>query len=174
MRAGELHVVQLRGTQFVIYDDGFERATIEPRAAQLNNVSLAGTHSAAEIYSSIHIAALTSLNEGTPLSLIEAMAAGIPVMSTAVGGVVDLLGDVIETNAAGYDVRERGITAKSNDDAGFANGLQRLLTDDSLRTRLIHDARDYARATYSKERLIADIIRLYDDLASQPLSRPAS
>lgn len=148
---------RLRDTHFVIYGDGPERV----RLRHLENVTLAGTRPAAEIYSSIHIAALTSLNEGTPLSLIEAMAAGIPVISTAVGGVVDLLGDVVETNAGGYEVRQRGITAKSNDDAGFANGLRRLLTDDSLRTRLAHQAREYARATYSKERLIADIIALY-------------
>jgi glycosyltransferase involved in cell wall biosynthesis len=160
----------MQNVRFVIYGDGSERA----RLTETENVTLAGTHPAAEIYSSIHIAALTSLNEGTPLSLIEAMAAGIPVISTAVGGVVDLLGDVVETNDGGYEVRERGITAKSNDDAGFANGLRRLLTDDPLRTRLTQQARQYARATYSKERLIADIIRLYDDLASQTLSRPAS
>jgi glycosyltransferase involved in cell wall biosynthesis len=160
----------MQNVRFVIYGDGSERA----RLTETENVTLAGTHPAAEIYSSIHIAALTSLNEGTPLSLIEAMAAGIPVISTAVGGVVDLLSDVVETNDGGYEVRERGITAKSNDDAGFANGLRRLLTDDPLRTRLAQQARQYARATYSKERLIADIIRLYDDLASQPLSRPAS
>jgi glycosyltransferase involved in cell wall biosynthesis len=160
----------MQNVRFVIYGDGSERA----RLTETENVTLAGTHPAAEIYSSIHIAALTSLNEGTPLSLIEAMAAGIPVISTAVGGVVDLLGDVVETNDGGYEVRERGITAKSNDDAGFANGLRRLLTDDPLRTRLAQQARQYARATYSKERLIADIIRLYDDLASQTLSRPAS
>ena len=150
---------RLRDTQFVIYGDGSERARIETRLPQ--NVTLAGTHPAAGIYSSIHIAALTSLNEGTPLSLIEAMAAGIPVISTAVGGVVDLLGGVVEMNADGYEVRERGITAKSNDDAGFANGLRRLLDDDSLRTWLAHQARQFARATYSKERLIADIIALY-------------
>jgi glycosyltransferase involved in cell wall biosynthesis len=160
----------MQNVRFVIYGDGSERA----RLTETENVTLAGTHPAAEIYSSIHIAALTSLNEGTPLSLIEAMAAGIPVISTAVGGVVDLLGDVVEANAGGYEVRERGITAKSNDDAGFANGLRRLLADDPLRTRLAQQARQFARATYSKERLIADIIRLYDDLASQPLSRPAS
>jgi glycosyltransferase involved in cell wall biosynthesis len=168
---------RLRDTQnvhFVIYGDGTERAKIAPRAAELG-VTLAGTHPAAEIYSSIDIAALTSLNEGTPLSLIEAMAAGIPVISTAAGGVVDLLGDVVEMNADGYEVRERGITAQSNDDAGFANGLRRLLTDDSLRTRLAHHARTYARATYSKERLIADIIALYRSIGASGLpSRPAS
>lgn len=151
---------RLPDTHFVIYGDGPERARLKPT----ENVRLAGTHPAAEIYSSIHIAALTSLNEGTPLSLIEAMAAGIPVISTAVGGVVDLLGNVVETNASGYEIRERGITAKSNDDAGFANGLRRLLTDDALRTSLAHRAREYARATYSKERLIADIIALYERL----------
>ena len=151
---------RLPDTHFVIYGDGPERA----RLPQLQNVTFAGTRPAAEIYSSIHIAALTSLNEGTPLSLIEAMAAGIPVISTAVGGVVDLLGDVVEIHTEGYEVRERGITTKSNDDAGFANGLRRLLTDDALRNWLAHHAQIYARATYSKERLIADIIALYERL----------
>ena len=152
--------------RFVIYGDGTERAAIAPRAAELG-VVLAGTRPAAEIYSSIDIAALTSLNEGTPLTLIEAMANGLPVISTAVGGVVDLLGDVkerVSEDGAVYEIRERGITAASNDDAGFAAGLRRLLADADLRRSFGEKGRAFAHATYSKERLIADMIRLYRGL----------
>jgi len=47
------------------------------------------------LISGMDIVALASRNEGTPLSLIEAMAIGIPVVATAVGGVVDLLGETV-------------------------------------------------------------------------------
>ena len=46
-----------------------------------------------KLYPALDIVALTSRNEGTPLTLIEAMANARPVISTAVGGVMDLLGD---------------------------------------------------------------------------------
>jgi len=111
----------------------------------------------------VDIVALTSRNEGTPLTLIEAMANGLPVISTAVGGVVDLLG-AVEEEVDGYEVRERGITAPSDDERAFAAGLQRLLNDGALRQSMAVRRTDFARSTYSKERLIVDIIRLYRDL----------
>ena len=53
----------------------------------------------ANIYPALDIVALTSLNEGTPLTLIEAMANARPVISTAVGGVVDLLGEPVSARS---------------------------------------------------------------------------
>ena len=154
--------------RFVIYGDGSERAAIESRATELGTPAVfAGTRPANEIYSSIDIAALTSLNEGTPLTLIEAMATGVPAISTAVGGVVDVLGAVqqrVSEDGAVYEIRERGITAASNDEAGFAAGLRRLVQDAALRAELAARGRAFAHATYSKERLIADMIRLYREL----------
>ncbi len=156
--------------RFVVYGDGSARATLEERAATLgvaDRVVFAGTRPAKEIYPSLDIVALTSLNEGTPLTIIEAMAAGLPSISTAVGGVVDLLGAVEEQvteDGANYDIRERGITAASNDVRGLAAGLQRLLDDVPLRERLGARGREYARVAYSKERLVADIIALYRQL----------
>ncbi|MEA2338796.1 MAG: hypothetical protein QOE82_2803, partial [Thermoanaerobaculia bacterium] len=97
--------------RFVVYGDGADRSALEQRAT---NVLFAGSRDAADIYASLDIVALTSRNEGTPLALIEAMACGKPVISTAVGGVVDLLGDVEETGP-GFEIRERGITAASDD-----------------------------------------------------------
>ena len=105
------------GTRFVVYGDGGERDRLVHRAAELeieDRIVFAGTREADEIYASLDVAALTSRNEGTPLAIIEAMAAGKPVMSTAVGGVVDLLGAVeqrIETNGSFFEIRERGLTA---------------------------------------------------------------
>jgi glycosyltransferase involved in cell wall biosynthesis len=156
--------------RFVVYGDGTGRAELERSAAALGvaeRVVFAGTRPAKEIYAAVDIAALTSLNEGTPLTIIEAMAAGIPSISTAVGGVVDVLGNVEErvtNDGAVYEIRERGITAASNDERGFAAGLQRLLDDHALRQRLGTRGRAYAHAAYSKERLVADIIALYRQL----------
>jgi glycosyltransferase involved in cell wall biosynthesis len=153
--------------RFVIYGDGGDRASLEQRAG--NNVIFAGTRPAAEIYDSLDIAALTSRNEGTPLALIEAMACGRPVISTSVGGVVDLLGAVeerVNDDGATFEIRERGITAASDDDAGFAAGLARLLRDEPLREALAGRGKAYVRKAHSKEPLVADMIRLYRGLAA--------
>jgi glycosyltransferase involved in cell wall biosynthesis len=153
--------------RFVIYGDGGDREILERRAG--SNIIFAGTRAAPEIYDSLDIAALTSRNEGTPLALIEAMACGRPVISTAVGGVVDLLGVVEERvieNGATFEIRERGITATSDDAAGFAAGLARLLRDVALRDALARRGKAYVRNAHSKERLVADMIRLYRGLAA--------
>jgi len=147
--------------RFVVYGDGAERARLERIAA--GGVEFAGTRPIEEIYPAVDIVALTSRNEGTPLALIEAMAARKPVISTAVGGVVDLLGDVVE-RGDGYDVRARGITIASDDEAGFAAGLERLLSDDELRRRIVNEGKTYVEKQHSKERLIADMIRLYREI----------
>lgn len=131
---------------------------LEARAPE--DVVFAGTRDIGEIYASIDILALTSRNEGTPLAIIEAMAAGRPVISTAVGGVVDLLGEV-EERGDGFEIRERGITAASDDDAGFAAGLRILLHDSGMRARYAERGRAYAAKTHAKERLLAHIIDLY-------------
>ena len=150
--------------RFVVYGDGGDRPRLERRAS---NVLFAGTRDAGEIYASLDLVALTSRNEGTPLALIEAMACGKPVISTAVGGVVDLLGPVEERvveSGATFEIRKRGITVASDDEAGFAAGLRRLLCDEPLRRRLAERGRAYVEKRHSKERLVVDILRLYRDL----------
>jgi len=146
--------------RFVVYGDGADRATLEERAP---HVVFAGTQPAREIYASLDVVALTSRNEGTPLALIEAMACGKPVISTAVGGVVDLLGDVVERRE-GFDIRERGITAASDDAVGFSAGLAHLLRDEVLRRALAERGRNYVESRHSKARLVADILTLYREL----------
>jgi glycosyltransferase involved in cell wall biosynthesis len=155
---------QLRDeARFVVYGDGAERPRLERLAAELglgDRVVFAGTRDVAEIYPSIDILALTSRNEGTPLAILEAMAAGVPVVATAVGGVVDLLGRV-DARGDGFDIRERGITAAPDDERGFAGGVRRFLQDRALRADISERSRTYAAKSHSKERLAADIIRVY-------------
>ncbi|HEV7765229.1 MAG TPA: glycosyltransferase [Thermoanaerobaculia bacterium] len=156
--------------RFVVYGDGGEREHLVQRVAELglgDRVVFAGTRDATEIYSSLDVVALTSRNEGTPLAIIEAMATGKPVISTAVGGVVDLLGSVeqrINENGATFEIRERGITAASDDADGFAAGLTHLLRDEPLRRRFIERGKEYVTRTHTKERLVADIVGIYREL----------
>lgn len=154
-----LRVAQrLRGrARFVVYGDGAERPALERRTA---NVVFAGARDTREIYSSLDIVALTSRNEGTPLAIVEAMACGKPVISTAVGGVGDLLGDVT-CHRDGFEIRERGVTTASDDDAAFAAGLAFLLDNEPMRREFAARGRDYVKANHSKERLVADILKLY-------------
>lgn len=115
------------------------------------------------VYSDCDVVALTSLNEGTPLSLIEAMAAGRPVISTVVGGVTDLLGQIVDEKK-GFNIHERGIGVESGDSNGFARGLLYLAKNEKLRETLADKARKFVNENYSRDRLVNDISRLYASL----------
>jgi len=134
-------------------------------------VTFAGSRKDPEnFYAALDIVALTSLNEGTPLTLIEAMANARPVIATAVGGVVDLLGDAVSENQnEGYSVCRRGVSVPSNDVEAFAAGLIRLVEDSNLRRELGEQGLAYVTGNYSKERLFNDVRALYSELLSRPL-----
>jgi glycosyltransferase involved in cell wall biosynthesis len=128
-------------------------------------VQFTGNRSDTDVfYAGLDIVALTSLNEGTPLSLIEAMANGRTFVSTTVGGVADLLGETIESKDD-FRVCERGVGIASGDANALCQGLIYLAANENLRKTLGANGRAFVRENYSKERLTADIINLYRDLA---------
>ena len=153
--------------RFIIVGDGALRAQLEQQAAALglaDDVIFTGTRRDLEnVYPALDIVALTSRNEGTPLTLIEAMACGRAVISTAVGGVVDLLGNPEHTGES-FTICERGISVPTDDASAFAAGLQKLATDADLRRQLGERGRQYVVDNYSSERLVKDIRNLYSDL----------
>jgi glycosyltransferase involved in cell wall biosynthesis len=153
--------------KFVIIGDGNMRESLEREAAELDIkdvVTFLGNRNDSDIfYSGLDIVALTSLNEGTPLSLIEAMANGKPVISTAVGGVVDLIGEIVE-DREDFKVCTRGIRTNSDDSEGFFNGLNYLVQTENLRKTLGAKGKEFVQNHYSKERLIKDISDLYRNL----------
>lgn len=152
---------------FIIIGDGNLRESLEKEAADLNVkdiVEFLGNRNDTDVfYAGLDIVALTSHNEGTPLSLIEAMANGLPVISTAVGGTVDLLGSEIEKKG-NFAICERGIKVKPNDAKDFLSGLIYLAKNKTLREKLSRQGKDFVISNYSKERLINEIKDLYRDL----------
>jgi glycosyltransferase involved in cell wall biosynthesis len=166
--------------RFVVIGDGTLRSKLESLASSLgigSNVIFAGGRRDPEnFYAGLDIVALTSNNEGTPLTLIEAMANGIPVISTSVGGVVDLLGKC-ETPSqpdSPYQICPRGISVTANDVASFAAGLKYLVEDPVLRKKVGDRGLEFVKRNYSKDRLLDDIRALYRALpqSASPVQNP--
>jgi glycosyltransferase involved in cell wall biosynthesis len=155
--------------RFVIVGDGSLRKSLERQAQALGlekNVIFAGGRKDPEyFYPALDICALTSRNEGTPLTLIEAMAHARPVIATSVGGVVDLLGDVVADGR--FKICERGIGVPAGDEEAFAAGLERLIEDKVLRDRLGRRGFEFVDRNYRKERLLEDIKDLYGELLNR-------
>lgn len=155
--------------RFVIIGDGALRGRLEQQVQSLglaDDVVFVGSRRDIEdVYPALDIVALTSLNEGTPLTLIEAMANARPVISTMVGGVIDLLGDAIaEQSARLFVVCRRGVGVPSNDARAFAEGLAHLVADAGLRREIGERGLQFVESRYSKDRLLEDIRALYADL----------
>jgi GT2 family glycosyltransferase/glycogen synthase len=131
------------------------------------------TRDVAGVYADLNVLALTSLNEGTPVSIIEAMASSVPVVATDAGGVLDLLGSPDgEHGDRGFKVCERGVLCRKGDAFGFARGLRHVVQTERAVTReRSRRARDFVCRRFSKERLIADIETLYSELAERPAER---
>jgi glycosyltransferase involved in cell wall biosynthesis len=125
----------------------------------------------------LDVVALTSLNEGTPLSLIEAMAAGRAIVATDVGGVRDLL-----TREWGDDPGEpwtlsavpRGFLVPSGDVEQFAAALITILREPARSEKMTGAAREFARSRFSLERLCRDLDRIYREILSASRSDRAS
>lgn len=153
--------------RFIIIGDGGLRADLELQAQMMGldkDVIFVGSRKDPEyFYPALDVVALTSRNEGTPLTIIEAMANARPVVATSVGGVVDLLGDVVEDGP--YKVCRRGISVPAGDEAAFVAALSRIIRDRSLRQELGDRGLEFVEVNYSKERLFEDIKDLYGELS---------
>ena len=162
-------VTPLRRVLFAVVGDGSLRQQLEQQAAGLglgdDVVFLGSRRDMENIYPAFDIAALTSLNEGTPLTLIEAMANARPVVSTLVGGVVDLLGPTVSKDAeAGYVICERGVGVPAGDSEAFGSAITRLVHDEDLRREIGEAGLQFVTSRYSKDRLLDDVRQLYADL----------
>ena len=106
-------------------------------------------------YAACDAIVLSSANEGTPVTLIEALAAGRPVVATRVGGVED----VVEDGVTGHLVRP-------GDTHAIAERLALLAADPELRRRMGETGRAQMLQRYAVPRLVDDVDRLYRTLLS--------
>jgi glycosyltransferase involved in cell wall biosynthesis len=148
------------GTKFLIVGDGERRAELEARAQALNlteNVIFLGwRRDMRSIYSDLDVVVLTSLNEGSPVAIIEAMAAGRPVVSTDVGGVAEVVSN-----------GRSGVLVPPRDPAAVAEAVTALLHDPDTAEQYGRRARADVYPKYSAGRLTADLQRLYLELARE-------
>jgi glycosyltransferase involved in cell wall biosynthesis len=161
-----------RETRFVVVGDGELRQDLEDVTQQLGLTKLVGftgwLKDLVPVYADLDILALSSISEGTPVTVIEAMAAGVPVVATDVGGVRELISEGRRRNSepqeGTFEVCERGVLVHRGDVVGFARGLNHLLENPGLCKEMGRRGKEYARSRHSKDRLIADMDRLYRSL----------
>lgn len=150
--------------QFQIVGDGPRRAELEALVRERNLertvVFLGHREDVADLLNAADAFVLPSRSEAFPNGAIEAMAAGLPVVASAVGGLLDL----IEPDRTGL------LVPPENADA-LATALRRLFTEPELATRLGESGQTQVRQRYSFERMVASFEELYTaGLAARQIS----
>ncbi|NQT06429.1 MAG: glycosyltransferase family 4 protein [Candidatus Omnitrophica bacterium] len=142
--------------RFLIVGDGTLRGELEAYAKELkidDKVFFTGWAASPDlIYKDLDIVCLTSLNEGTPISLIEAMASSKPVVATGIGGVSDVVVN-----------DDTGLLSPSGDVEGFSDKLLKLLRSPDMRIEMGKRGKAAVSERFSKERLFKDIEALYEE-----------
>ena len=101
----------------------------------------------------VDVVALTSVNEGTPVSLIEAQAANRPIVSTKVGGIENV---VVEGGTA--------LLSRTDDVDGFSANLLKVVEDEGLRSRMAQGGWEHVKQRYHYTRLVDDTAAMYREL----------
>ena len=137
--------------------DGPDRDGCEARARELgiarHCLFLGYQEEVAPYYAAFDAVVLPSANEGTPVSVIESLAAACPVVATRVGGVPDVV-------AEGVD----GFLVETGDTDALAERLSRLARNPELRRRMGEAGRDRIVSRYAVDRLVGDVDELYRSL----------
>jgi len=145
------------GLRLLLAGEGDQRSAIEQTIHQRGleqTVRLAGNRNdVSDLLAAADVFLMSSISEGIPLTVIEAMAAQCPVVSTAVGGVPELI--------------EHGVTgflAQSGDHAGLAEGLHRLYADPAIRKRIAQRASEKAFRECSLDQMLNSYRAVYRDV----------
>lgn len=153
--------------RFVMVGDGELRQSCEAQiheASLQDNVVLTGwQRNLGPVYADLDLLLLTSINEGTPLALLEAMASARPFIATDVGGVRDLMMGTARAEE-GWERFDNGILVP-RDSLRIAAATQYLLQRPELRREMGCAGREFVRNRYSCNRLLADLEHLYVRLA---------
>jgi len=160
LRAARLVAEAVPQARFVIAGDGELREGLEAYARDLGldgRVIFTGwRRDLPRLYADLDVVALTSINEGTPVSLIEAMAAGVPVVATAVGGVPEVVVD-----------GETGCLVKPGDAEGLAEAITELLRDPKKAREMGQRGKEVVYPKFAAQTLLANVEHLYTELLRQ-------
>jgi glycosyltransferase involved in cell wall biosynthesis len=147
--------------RFAVVGDGEDRRPLEAERARLGLEGCVFFHGwrreMASVYGDLDVVVNCSRNEGTPVALIEALAAGRPVVATRVGGTPDLLGD-----------GRRGALVPPGDAEALATAIVDALRGRDAVVARAREGRAYVLAHHSSRRLIDDVDALYRELLARP------
>jgi glycosyltransferase involved in cell wall biosynthesis len=157
LKAAALVRKALPACRFALVGDGEERSLLEEEVSRLGlaeAVSFCGwRRDIGAVYGDLDVVVNSSRNEGTPVALIEALAASRPVVATRVGGTPDLLGE-----------GARGLLVPPGEAEALAAAiLETLRSPEAARLRALA-GRDHVLARHSLSRLIEDVDALYREL----------
>lgn len=147
--------------RFIIIGDGFLNEYIHEKIKKLNLrnfITMSGwLELKSSVYKELDLVLSTSLNEGTPVSLIEALVSGIPVVASNVGGVKDVL-----------DSYENTWLVNSRNPSDYVSLIKNLA---KIKVRLDARVSNEVKFRYSNERLLEDIEKLYTNIFTTQLIR---
>jgi glycosyltransferase involved in cell wall biosynthesis len=145
--------------RLLIVGDGPLRSALEALCRRLgltDTVTFAGiSHDVAAAYEAIDVFVLPSRHEGLPVSLLEVMAMGIPVVGARVPGITELIED-----------ERTGLGVPYGQPEALATAVLRLLSDETLCNRLCRNARERIRNGYANSAVAERIEALYENLCA--------
>ena len=160
--AKKLHLKEDVTYRFFIVGDGERKAwiqeTIEQQGASFSSqfTFTSWIESMEHFYPAMDVICLTSISEGTPVSLIEAQACGIPVVSTAVGGVIN----TVMHGDTGFICPQGGL-------AEFVEYVHQLSTDKNLWQKMSQNGPTFVLKNFSAEQLVLNMRILYQQLLTK-------
>ncbi|MBI1765626.1 MAG: glycosyltransferase [Acidobacteria bacterium] len=161
LQAAATVVRQFPHAHFLLIGKGELQVALQAQAAALGisaNVHFLGQRSnAAQLAQAFDLAVLASLHEGLPNTVMEAMAAGVPVVATAVGGVLEMITD-----------GETGYLAPAADAAHLAEKILQALADEAGRAQRAAHGQAFVLDQFSMQRMVAATEQLYDEVCGNP------
>jgi glycosyltransferase involved in cell wall biosynthesis len=143
--------------RLVIVGEGPDQGAIQSMADRLNlipRIVFAGQRGdMANVYAGFHIFVLPSLNEGLPMTVLEAMASSRPVIASKVGAIPTVVRD-----------GETGLLVDPKDVVGLRAALDRLLSDPALSSRLATQGHDWVRRHFTSDAMAENYLRMYESV----------
>jgi glycosyltransferase involved in cell wall biosynthesis len=156
---------------FLIAGDGPERARFEELTKGLGNIRAVGWQKdVSPLLKTCDLVLLTSINEGTPTSLIEAMFAGKPFVATDAGGTPDLAVDLSNSTSPAIKEGRNGFIVERKAEA-ITECLNRLASDPTLRETMGRTGQRHALQHWGADRLVREMKELYSNLTRSAKAR---
>jgi L-malate glycosyltransferase len=159
--AAKAVVLQMPDIRFIIAGEGELRPALERQIRDYHlekHVLLAGFRpDVLSLHKAFDIFVMSSLTEGLGTSLLDAMAAGKPIVATRAGGIPEVVAH-----------EETGVLVPPRDHDAMAEAIVRLLKDDTLRRKMGDAGRARARSLFSAERMVQNTLNVYQRVAMEP------